>query len=232
MPYITSKNAIKASIQAKTLLKLYYLESAKWDQDLAGVPFEVVDKKTFFLMIGNEKHHQGIVAKIKDFAYTDFKLLITKSRTKRFPFLVILDEITDANNFGAIIRTAEAFGVDGIIIKKDHQIDVNPTVQKISTGACNFIPITRVTNLNTTIKTLKEQGYWIVACEADGDTTITEVDVKRPLAVILGSEGFGVSSLVRKNSDYVVKIPMMGEVNSLNVSVAFGVVVSYFKLQQ
>lgn len=141
------------------------------------------------------------------------------------PFIVILDHIEDPHNFGAIIRTAEAAGVDFVIIPKNRCVKVNATVEKTSAGAIENIKIVMVTNLNNTIKKLKEQGVWIVGTAMDGKDDYTDVDYDLPVALIVGNEGSGMSSLVKKNCDFLVSIPMKGKVNSLNASVATGILI-------
>jgi 23S rRNA (guanosine2251-2'-O)-methyltransferase len=136
----------------------------------------------------------------------------------------MLDHLEDTHNFGAIIRTCEAAGVDGIIIPKDRSVSVNSTVMKTSSGAAVDVKICMVTNLNSTIKYLKEKGYWIVTSEMDGQD-YSSVDYKDNMCLIIGNEGKGVSDLVRKNSDFIVSIPMNGKINSLNASVAAGVLI-------
>ena len=129
-------------------------------------------------------------------------------------------------NFGSIIRTASCFGVDGIIILKDRQVQVTPVVSKVSTGATEFVPIVSVTNLNVTIEKLKKDGYWIVATDGSGDRYYDEVDYNGKIAVIIGSEGRGASKLVLKNSDFVVRIPISGPITSLNASIANAIVLA------
>jgi 23S rRNA (guanosine2251-2'-O)-methyltransferase len=143
---------------------------------------------------------------------------------KKPSFILVLDGVEDPHNFGAIIRTAEAAGVQCIVIRKVRQAPVTETVKIVSTGASDIVPIALVSNIAETVNKLKESGFLTVALEADGDTYYNEIGLKVPVALILGSEGFGVSQLVRKRCDKTVKIPMKGKINSLNASVAAGVV--------
>ena len=144
---------------------------------------------------------------------------------KEKPFIVILDHIEDPHNFGAIVRTCEAAGVDGIIITKDRCVSVNSTVMKTSAGALNNVKICMVTNLNNTIKELKKRGLWIVGTDMANSSLYTQIDYDMPIALVIGSEGFGMSRLIKESCDYIVNIPMNGKVNSLNASVAAGILI-------
>ena len=166
-----------------------------------------------------KNNHQGIIMITSDFNYTSLDELL-KGASK----LVILDHLEDPHNLGAIIRTVEASGVDGIIIPKNRTVSVNETVMKTSAGALFNVKICQVGNLNQTIKILKKEGFWIIGTDMDG---IDFQSVKYPLksALIIGSEGFGISRLVKESCDYVVRIPMNGQINSLNASVAAGIMI-------
>ena len=139
-------------------------------------------------------------------------------------FIVMLDHLEDPHNFGAIIRTCEAAGVDGIIIPKDRSVDVNGTVMKTSVGTLDNMKIVSVTNLVNTIEYLKKKGYWVTSTDMEG-TCYNKIDYKGSCLIVIGSEGNGVSRLVKENSDFVASIPMKGKVNSLNASVAAGIVI-------
>ena len=166
-----------------------------------------------------KNNHQGIIMITSDFNYTPLDELMSNSNK-----LVILDHIEDPHNLGAIIRTVEAAGVDGIIIPKNRTVSVNETVMKTSVGALYNVQITQVTNLNQTIKTLKKNGFWIIGTDMDG-TDYREIDYPDKSVLIIGSEGFGISRLIKDSCDYVVKIPMNGKINSLNASVAAGIMI-------
>ena len=145
------------------------------------------------------------------------------------PVVVLLDGINDPHNLGAILRSADIFGVSGVIIPKHNQVMLNATVAKTSAGAINFVPVAIANNLNQVISLMKKKGFWIVS--SDGSATQNYQDIKYdfPVGLVVGSEGEGISSLVLKNSDYIVKIPMYGKVNSLNASVATGIFLSYIR---
>ena len=164
--------------------------------------------------------HQGIILDVEDYKYADIYDVISDTDS----LIVMLDHIEDPHNFGAIIRSCEAAGVDGIIIPIDRSVEVNSTVIKTSVGTTEKMKIARVTNLNNTIKFLKEKGYWIFGTDMDG-TDYTKLDYKGKTCIICGNEGFGMSKLVKENCDFIASIPMRGEVNSLNASVATAIVV-------
>ena len=169
---------------------------------------------------------QGVIAIVPPFDYStiDDILLYAKS-CNQDPFVVILDDIEDPRNFGAIIRTCESAGVHGIIIPKRNSVSVNSTVNKASAGAVNHMRIARVTNLNETIRKLKDEGLWICGTDGEADNFYYKQDLNGSLGIVIGSEGYGMKELVKKNCDFLVKIPMNGKVNSLNASVAAGIVI-------
>lgn len=164
--------------------------------------------------------HQGIILDVEDYKYADIYDIINDEDS----LIIMLDHIEDPHNFGAIIRSCEAAGVDGIIIPTDRSVEVNPTVIKTSVGTTEKMKIARVTNLNSTIKLLKDKGYWIFGTDMDG-TDYTKLDYKGKTCIICGNEGSGMSKLVRENCDFIASIPMQGEVNSLNASVATAIIV-------
>lgn len=164
--------------------------------------------------------HQGIILNVEDYKYADIYDIISDEDS----LLVMLDHIEDPHNFGAIIRSCEAAGVDGIIIPSDRSVEVNATVIKTSVGTTEKMKIARVTNLNSTIKLLKDKGYWIFGTDMDG-TDYTKLNYKGKTCIICGNEGSGMSKLTKENCDFIASIPMKGEVNSLNASVATAVIV-------
>ena len=165
-----------------------------------------------------KNNHQGIILITRDFNYTSFDDLMSYNPKK----LVILDHIEDPHNLGAIIRTVEASGIDGIILPKNRSVSVNETVMKTSVGALFNVKICQVGNLNQTIKQLKKNGFWIIGTDMDGEN-FQSVKYPEKSVLIIGSEGFGISRLIRESCDYVVSIPMNGKINSLNASVACGI---------
>ncbi len=165
--------------------------------------------------------HQGIILDVEDFSYTDYHQFIDNENS----FVVILDHLEDPHNLGAIIRTSEAAGVDGIIIPKDRGVTVNATVIKTSTGAIDNIPISLVTNLNQTIQDLKKNGFWIIGTNMEDSTDYRNLDYSGKIALVIGNEGNGLSRMVRESCDFIARIPMYGKVNSLNASVAAGIMI-------
>ena len=155
---------------------------------------------------------------------TDLQSLIAHAKAQKFPSILLLDGLEDPRNFGAILRTAEATNIAGVVIPKKRSVSVTEIVKQTSTGASDLVPIATVSNLNQTIALLKQEGFWIVGLEADGETRYTDIDYKLPTAFVIGSEGNGLSRLVRENCDLTVSIPMLGQISSLNVSVATAII--------
>ena len=174
----------------------------------------------------NNGNHQGIIVEVLPHEYSSLEEIIRSAKGKEQPLILLLDEIEDPQNFGAIIRSADAFGVDGIVIKNNNQVPLNWTVAKVSTGAIEYVKIAQVSNLSNAIKTLKENGYWIYAADGAAKDSYEKMNYDGAVALIVGSEGRGISPLVMKNSDFLIKIPMSGHVNSLNVSVSTGILLS------
>ncbi len=170
--------------------------------------------------------HQGIIAEASEFKYSTVDEILNVSRSQnKEAFILILDGIEDPHNLGSIIRIAECFGVDGIIIGKNRACFVNETVIKTSAGATAYVKVAKVTNINDTIKYLKEQNVWVYACELGGEDII-KTDFSGNTAIVIGSEGFGTSELTKKLCDKVVTISMCGKINSLNASVATGIAIN------
>ena len=187
-----------------------------------NIPIKKVAKSKLD-QISNNNNHQGIIAFVAASGYSEMDDIFKAAKEKNQPpFIIILDEIEDPYNMGAIIRTAEASGVHGIIIPKRRNAGLSPTVMKSSAGACNHIHIVRVSNLVNTINFLKDHGLWIYSLDSSGQTWYN-VKYDGPLAVIVGSEGKGIGKLIRESSDFIISLPMLGKVNSLNVSVASGI---------
>ncbi len=166
-------------------------------------------------------NHQGIILDVMDFSYTDYHNFINDDES----FVVILDHLEDPHNLGAIIRTSEAAGVSGIIIPKDRSVTVNSTVIKTSTGAIDNIPVSMVTNLKQVIDDLKKNGFWIVGTALENSTDYRKIDYSGKIALIIGNEGNGMSKMILESCDFIANIPMYGKVNSLNASVASGIMI-------
>ena len=173
--------------------------------------------------ISTSHSHQGVIAVVSDYKYYELSdLLEIENKKGEDPFFIILDEITDPHNLGTIIRTADAVGAHGVIIPKRRSVHITSVVAKASAGAVEYVPVCKVTNIVNTIKQLKKEGLWIAAADMDGEV-FYEQNLTGPIGLVIGSEGFGVSRLVKQNCDFVVKMPMIGNVSSLNASVAGGI---------
>ena len=172
----------------------------------------------------SESHaHQGVIAITSDYRYYDLDEILEIPKEKgEDPFFIILDGITDPHNLGSIIRTADAVGAHAVIIPKRRSVQITPIVAKASAGAVEYLPVCKVTNIVNTIKTLKENGLWIAAVDMDGQTFYQQ-NLGGPLGLVVGSEGEGISRLVKQNCDFTVSMPMSGNVTSLNASVAGGI---------
>ena len=168
-------------------------------------------------------NHQGIALQIAPYKYASLDKILNNVKGKNDAIFVLLDGLEDPQNLGAIIRSCDAFKVDAIIIPSSRSVSVTPTVVKVSTGAIEYVPVCMVTNLNQTIETLKKNNFWVVASDGNAKQDYDELDYKMNVALVVGSEGKGISSLVLKNADFITKIPMFGHVNSLNASVATGI---------
>ena len=183
-----------------------------------------VDKKKLDEM-SQTGNHQGVIAIVPPFEYCDVDDILNVAKEKNEdPFIIILDGIEDPHNLGAIIRTAETAGAHGVIIPKRRAVGVNSTVNKSSAGAVEYMKVARVNNITETMNYLKEQGLWIIGTDIDTDKYYYNQDMTGPIAIVIGSEGFGMSRLVKENCDILVKIPMKGNITSLNASVSAGIV--------
>ena len=213
--YVYGKNVAK-EINSK-IEKVYVANNFKNKEILKNIkaPIVYVDKNKLDKMVDGV--HQGIVLKIADYEYKDISELNSD-------IVVMLDHLEDPHNFGAIIRTCEAAGIKDIIIPKDRSVKVNSTVMKTSAGCLDRVNIYEVTNLVQTINNLKKNNYWIIGTDMEG-TDYKKIDYKGKIVIIIGNEGSGVSRLVKDSCDFIATIPMQGEVNSLNASVAAGIII-------
>ncbi|MBO6261490.1 MAG: 23S rRNA (guanosine(2251)-2'-O)-methyltransferase RlmB [Bacilli bacterium] len=228
--FVYGKNPVIEAINAKKVLKVFLVTSFN-DQKIINL---IKENKINCVTVSHSEMermseggvHQGVAAELKPYQTVSLEEIIFKARKKEKKIIVMLDNISDPHNLGAILRSADVFEASGVILPKHNSVSLNATVAKTSAGAINYVPVAVVNNLNQAIKTLKDEGYWIVA--TDGSATISYSSIKYdfPVVVVIGSEGKGVSSLVLKNSDYIVKIPQFGHVNSLNASVAAGILLA------
>lgn len=225
---VMGKNAVRELL--KGTRKIYNVYSAETFQDKElinefqrrRIKVTILNKKSFSAKFGEKAG--GIVCDCEDYQYRTIEELIDKTSGKKDSVLLILDGLEDPHNLGAILRSADATGCDGIIIPKNRSVEVNETVVKVSTGAYEHVDVCKVTNLNQTIEKLKECGYWVIGLELTGTMDYKDADYSGKCCLVVGSEGKGISPLVQKNCDLLVKIPMFGKVNSLNASVSAGLI--------
>lgn len=189
-----------------------------------NVIIKTVDKKTLDNMAKGEVH-QGVIASISSFEYSSVEDIINEAKNREEdPFIVILDEIEDPHNLGAIIRSCETAGVHGVIIPKRRSASINSTVYKSSAGACNYLKVAKVTNINRTIDELKEKNIFVYGTDGDAKSYYNKTNLTGPIAIVIGNEGKGISMQIKKNCDDLIKIPMRGKITSLNASNACAVV--------
>ncbi|MDU1055341.1 23S rRNA (guanosine(2251)-2'-O)-methyltransferase RlmB [Clostridium baratii] len=229
---IIGRNAVMEALKSDKTIEALYVTKGQREGSINAilslakenrVVIKEVDKKKLDSM-SNGEVHQGAIAVITPYKYFEVKDILDAAKEKgESPFIVILDELEDPHNLGSIIRTAETCGVHGIIIPKRRNVGVTPTVYKSSVGAVEHVKIAKVTNINATIDELKEEGIWVYGADIEGKEYSYEVDFSGPCALIIGSEGRGISKLTLKKCDKLVKIPMIGKINSLNASVAGGI---------
>ena len=225
--YVYGKNVAKELLSANQKIKKAILSNNMKDSDInseliiRNVPVKYMSKNEMDRI--EKGSHQGVILEIDDYKYLSEQDMVNNLPAN--PFIVILDHLEDPHNFGAIIRTCEAAGVNFLVIPKDRSVSVTSAVMKTSAGALANVRIVEVTNLNNTIGKLKKLGMWVVGTDLVDSVDYDSIDYKTPTALIIGSEGFGMSHLVRKNCDFIAKIPMYGKVNSLNASVAAGIMI-------
>lgn len=227
--YVYGKNACIEVINNRRCIKGYILKGNSLENLLKKnhINYSVVDKKTLDRLTNNA-NHQGIVLECKDYKLYKLNEIIKEDNG----FIVMLDGIQDPHNFGAIIRTCEAAGIDGIIYKKNNSVKLNDTVAKVACGALEYQKICEVTNLTNTIKELKEKGYWIIGTSDKATQDYSKLDYKGNIVLIIGNEGVGVSRLVKDNCDFLISLPINGHVNSLNASVATGIFIYHINNQR
>lgn len=229
---IIGRNAVMEALKSKKTIEALYITNGPREGSINAIinlakenriVLKEVDKKKLDSM-SDGAVHQGVIARITPYKYFEVKDILDEAKKKgEDPFIIILDELEDPHNLGSIIRTAETCGVHGIIIPKRRNVGVTPTVYKSSVGAVEHVKIAKVTNINNTIDDLKSEGVWIYGADIEGQEYSYEVDFSGPCALIIGSEGRGISKLTLKKCDKLVKIPMIGKINSLNASVAGGI---------
>ncbi|UCZ55196.1 23S rRNA (guanosine(2251)-2'-O)-methyltransferase RlmB [Bacillus shivajii] len=227
--YIAGKNPVIEALKGKhPIYKIWIAEGSQRGQmsqviqlaKKAQVNVQFVPKKKVDQLV-QEANHQGVVAQIAAYEYQDMSVLFEAAEKKNeAPFFLILDELEDPHNLGSILRTADAVGAHGVIVPKRRSVGLTSTVAKASAGAIEHVPVARVTNLARTMDELKKDGLWFVGTDAKGEQDYREVDLDMPVGLVIGSEGKGMSRLVKEKCDFLVQIPLAGEVTSLNASVA------------
>lgn len=218
--YIYGKNAALEALEKEKVKKIYVYENINDKNILNRVNDSNVSicyKTKFELDNMVEGNHQGIVLEVDDYEYASLDDILKEN------IIIMLDHLEDPHNFGAIIRTCEAAGIKSIIIPKDRSVKVNGTVSKVSVGTILNVNIAMVNNLVNTIKELKDKGYWIIGTDMNG-TDFKNIDYSGKIVIVIGNEGKGMSRLVKENCDFIASIPMKGTVNSLNASVAAGLI--------
>ena len=218
-------NIVKDSLKNQNVKKLLVVKGFKNkaildEANKKKIPVEYLSKEKMD-QISKNGTHQGVIAEVASYDTFSLKEIISN---KQDSVIVILDELSDPHNLGAILRSADIFKVDGIIYKKNNSVSLSPLVAKISTGAINYVKCCEVTNLTRTINELKDNGYWIIGLDGSAKSEVKDIYRDRKLAIVVGSEGFGISRLVKENCDILLKIPQFGHVNCLNASVACSLV--------
>lgn len=227
---IEGRNAVMEALKNEREIDYIYIKKGEMEGSINKIIGKAKDKKILIKTVdknkldemSESKNHQGIIAVANEYKYCDIEDILEQTSEKDSLFL-ILDEIEDPHNLGAIIRSAEASGVDAIIIPKRRACQVNATVEKTAAGATSHMKIARVTNLVQTIEKMKEKGIWIYSVDMDG-SDYTRTDLKGKVALVIGNEGKGISRLIKEKSDFTISIPMKGSINSLNASVAASVI--------
>ena len=228
---IEGRNAVLEAFRAgKTIDKLFVLDGCQ-DGPVKSILREAKKTDTIINFVDKERldrlansgHHQGVVAQAAAYEYAEVEDILNAAKEKdETPFIFILDEIEDPHNLGAIIRTANLCGAHGVIIPKRRAVGLTATVAKTSAGAVNYTPVAKVTNIAKTIEELKKEGRWFVCADMDGQT-MYDLNLTGPIGLVIGYEGAGVSRLVKEKCDFTASIPMKGDIDSLNASVAAGV---------
>lgn len=228
---IEGRNAVLEAFHAgKTIDKLFVLDGCQ-DGPVKSILREAKKTDTIINFVDKERldrlansgHHQGVVAQAAAYEYAEVEDILNAAKEKgEAPFIFILDEIEDPHNLGAIIRTANLCGAHGVIIPKRRAVGLTATVAKTSAGAVNYTPVAKVTNIAKTIEELKKEGMWFVCADMDGQT-MYDLNLTGPIGLVIGNEGAGVSRLVKEKCDFTASIPMKGDIDSLNASVAAGV---------
>ena len=228
---IAGRNAVMELLKSSKDINKIFIEKGEKHGSINEIVARAKEARVVIVEVEKAKlntmaeNHQGVVAVVPPFNYCELEDILDFAKEKgEDPFVLVLDGIEDPHNLGSIIRTAETAGVHGIIIPKRRTVAVNATVAKTSAGATAYVKVARVNNINDSIRKLKDAGLWVIGTDGAAKIEYYNQDLKGPIAIIIGSEGFGMSKLVKENADILIKIPMKGEINSLNASVSAGIV--------
>lgn len=223
---ITGKNTVLEAMKVKRKVFELYVQQGT-NKDVKSIAekknIKVIELPKHEIKNILPPNNQGVGAKVEDYKYKTLESVVNEDKENKV--FIMLDGLEDPHNLGAILRSCDAFNVDAIIIPKNRSVKLNSTVAKVSTGAIEHVDVVEVTNLTQTIKQLKKDNFWVVGTDMDTEQTIHDINVDANLVIVIGSEGKGISRLVKENCDYVVKIPMVGHVNSLNASVSAALVI-------
>jgi 23S rRNA (guanosine2251-2'-O)-methyltransferase len=230
---VIGRNAVIETLKGDRTIETLYISNNKLEGSINTIISLAKEKRVLIKEVDKRKLdsmcdggvHQGVIAKVTPYKYSEVSDILALAEERgESPFIVILDEVEDPHNLGSIVRTAELFGVHGIIIPKRRSASVSATVYKSSVGAIEHVKIAKVTNLNATIEDLKQKGVWVYGADIRAEEYSYQVDFNGPCAVIIGNEGRGISKLTVQKCDKLIKIPMVGKINSLNASVAGGII--------
>ena len=237
---LIGRNAVAEALKAGRSINRLLLAGGDRDRSVAeiralakerGAICQTVERAKIEAIAGGLRH-QGVLAYVAPVAYAELDDILAAAEEKgEPPFLLLLDELEDPHNLGALLRTADATGVHGVLIPKRRSVPLTATVAKTSAGAVEYVPVARIGNVAQTLKMLKEKGFWVAGADMDGPATCWEADLTGALVLVVGSEGHGMSRLTRELCDFVVRMPMVGRINSLNASVA-GSILLYESMRQ
>jgi 23S rRNA (guanosine2251-2'-O)-methyltransferase len=225
--YVYGKSVVLSALRSGKKIEKLWIQNGRNDDEVevlarrSKVAVEKTERKHLDHLVGG--NHQGYVALVEEYPTYDLKQLLATVQPGHQPLLIALDQLQDPHNLGAIMRTAACVGADGIIIEKNRSVSLNATVAKVSAGAIDIIKVAEVTNLSQALKSLKKEGYWVVGTSLKTEKDYRSVDYDMPLVLVVGSEGEGMRRLVEENCDILVKMPLKNGMDSLNASVAAGI---------
>ena len=237
---VAGRNAVFEALTSGRPVNKIYIKAGLQGGSLGKIIAEAQKSTVLIEYVQPEKldrlapgiRHQGIVALASPIAFSSLEDVLKRAAARNeTPFLLLLDELQDPQNVGALIRSADAAGVHGVILPKRRSCPLNMVVAKISAGAVNYVPVVQIGNIVQTLRSLKEQGFWVAGADMDGESLYFDADLDRPLVLVIGAEGKGLGRLVKENCDMLVRIPMQGGVNSLNASAA-GAILMYEVVRQ